>query len=102
MDITTCRYVYIFQCFVCVWGGLVLRYTTIRISVRDKERLKRLAKLLGYDSIADTLRYALDLVEKEVDKTSGDLNKVLSSLKYAKDIGETTAEEIDKYLYGEQ
>ena len=79
-----------------------MKYTTIRISVKDRERLKRLAKLLGYRSLSDTLRYALDVAEKEVDKVKGDLNDVLSSLKYARDVGETSAEDVDKYLYGEE
>ena len=77
-----------------------MKYTTIRISVEDRERLRRLAKLLGYKTLSDALRYALDVAEKEVDKVKGDLNIVLSSLKYAKDVGETDAGDVDKYLYG--
>ena len=76
-----------------------MRYVTIRISVKDKERLKRLAKFLGYRSLIDALRYALDVAEEEVDKVKGDLNDVLSSLKYARNVGETSAEDVDRYLY---
>lgn len=76
------------------------RYTTIRISLEDKKRLEKLAKLMGVESIAEALRRVLSIAEKEIDKYKGDLNIVLSSLKYAKDIGETDAREVDKYLYG--
>ena len=77
------------------------RYTTIRISLEDKERLQRIAKLMGIKSLADTLRFILDIAEKEIEKYRVDPSFVLTSLKYAKDIGETNAEEVDKYLYGE-
>ncbi len=76
-----------------------MKYTTIRISVRDKERLERLAKLLKLNSLAEALRYALSVAEREVDRVEASLNQVLSSLRYARDIGETSAEEVDKYLY---
>ena len=78
-----------------------MKYTTIRISVRDKERLERIAKLLKCKSLTDALRFALSVAERELDKVKGDLNHVLASLKYARDVGETRAEDIDKYLYGE-
>ena len=78
-----------------------MKYTTIRISVRDKERLERIAKLLKCKSLTDALRFALSVAEREIDKVKGDLNHVLASLKYARDVGETQAEDIDKYLYGE-
>mgnify|MGYP000067651807 CR=1 FL=1 len=77
------------------------KYTTIRISLEDKRRLERLAKLMGNKSLADTLRYVLSIAEREFERYKGDLSAVLSSLKYAKDVGETNAEEVDKYLYGE-
>jgi len=77
-----------------------LKYTTIRISVEDKKRLERLVKLLKCKNLTDALRFALSVAEREMDKSRGDLSKVLSSLKYAKDIGKTSAEDIDKYLYG--
>ena len=77
------------------------KYTTIRISLEDKERLQRIAKLMGIKSLADTLRFILDIAEKEIEKYRVDPSLVLTSLKYAKDIGETNAEEVDKYLYGE-
>lgn len=77
------------------------RYTTIRISLEDKERLQRIAKLMGIKSLADTLRFILDIAEKEIEKYRVDPSLILTSLKYAKDIGETNAEEVDKYLYGE-
>ena len=76
------------------------KYTTVRIGVEDKVKLKRIAKLIGAKSLAEALRYALAIAEKEVEKQSGDLSSVISSLKYAKDIGITNAEEVDKYIYG--
>ncbi len=76
------------------------RYTTIRISLEDKERLQRLAKLIGSKSLADTLRYVLDITEKELERYKANPSSVLASLKYAKDVGETNAEGVDKYLYG--
>ncbi len=78
-----------------------MEYTTIRVSVKDKKRLERLAKLLKCKSLSEALRYALSVAEREIDKVKGDLNHVLASLKYARDVGETQAEDIDKYLYGE-
>ena len=77
------------------------RYTTIRLSLKDKKRLEKLAKLLGGRSLTDTLRYILDIAEKELEKYDVNIDTVLSSLKYGKDIGETNAEDLDKYLYGE-
>ena len=78
-----------------------MRYTTIRVSVKDKERLERLAKLLKCRRLSDALRYALSVAEREIDKVRGDLDHVLASLKYARDVGETWAEDVDKYLCGE-
>jgi len=77
------------------------RYTTIRLSLKDKKRLEKLAKLLGGRSLTDTLRYILDIAERELEKYDVNIDTVLSSLKYGKDIGETNAEDLDKYLYGE-
>jgi len=77
-----------------------LKYTTIRISVKDKKKLERLARLLKCKSLSEALRYALSIAEREIDKVKGDINQVLASLKYARDVGETQAEEVDKYLYG--
>jgi len=77
------------------------RYTTIRLSLKDKKRLEKLAKLLGGRSLTDTLRYILDIAERELEKYDVNIDTVLSSLKYGRDIGETNAEDLDKYLYGE-
>ena len=74
-------------------------YTTIRVRVEDKKRLESLAKKLG-KSLSETLRIAIEVAEKEVDKFKGDLDRVLSTLKYGRDIGETNAENVDEYLYG--
>ena len=73
-------------------------YTTIRVKVGDKKRLESLAKKLG-KSLSETLRIAIEVAEKEVDKFKGDLDRVLSTLKYGKDIGKTNAEKVDEYLY---
>jgi len=78
------------------------KYTTVRISVEDRVKLRRIAKLIGAKSLAEALRYALTIAEKEIEKQSGDLGSVISSLKYAKDIGVTNAEEVDKHIYGEE
>ena len=82
-------------------GCQSLRYTTVRVSIRDKERLERLAKLLKCKSLSDALRYALSVAEREIDKVKGELDGVLASLRYARDVGETRAEDVDKHLYGE-
>ncbi len=76
------------------------RYTTVRISIRDKERLERIARLLGFRSLASALRYLLDVAERELEEYRGDLNAVLASLKHAVDVGETSGERVDEYLYG--
>jgi len=83
-------------------GLFVVKYTTIGISIRDKERLERLTKLLKYRNLTDALRFALDVAEREIDKMSGNIESVFASLKYSKDIGQTNAEELDKYLYSEE
>lgn len=77
-----------------------MEYTTVRISVKDKKRLERLARLLKCKSLSEALRYALSIAEREIDKVKGDPDHVLESLKYARDVGGTQAEEINKYLYG--
>ncbi len=79
---------------------VVSSYTTIRVSVKDKERLERLAKLLGYRTLTEALRYALDAAEKELERREGSVEKVLASLRYAKDIGITGPEDVDEALYG--
>ena len=76
-----------------------MEYTTVRISVEDKRRLEILSKKLRR-SLGETIRFAIEVAEKELDKFSGDLDKVLSTLRNAKDIGETNAENVDEYLYG--
>ncbi len=75
------------------------RYTTVRISLEDKERLEKLSKKLNR-SLVETLRFAIVLAEREADRFRGDPEIVLSSLKHARDIGETDAEKVDEYLYG--
>ncbi|MCD6278455.1 MAG: hypothetical protein J7J11_02115 [Desulfurococcales archaeon] len=76
------------------------KYTTVRVTVELKKRLDRISKLIGSDSLTATLKYILDIAEKELDKHEGDLSKVLASLTRAKDVGESNAEEVDRYLYG--
>ncbi len=75
------------------------KYTTVRISSEDKEKLEKLSKKLN-KSLAETLRFAIALAEREADKFKGDVDVVLSSLKHARNIGETNAEKVDEYLYG--
>jgi len=77
----------------------VARYTTIRISTKDKNRLERLAKLMGCRSLAEALRKIITIAEYELDKYQKDLAIVLQSLRHAKDIGETDAEKVDEYIY---
>jgi len=81
-------------------GVIVSRYTTIKVSVRDKKRLERLAKLVGAKSLSDAFRYVLSIAEKELERYGGNVDLVISSLKYAEDVGETNAEKVDEYLYG--
>ncbi|BES82357.1 ribbon-helix-helix protein, CopG family [Pyrodictium abyssi] len=77
------------------------RYTTIRVSVEDKKRLERLARLMGW-SLSEALRHAIEVAERELlEKHRSDLNAVLDSLRHARDLGETSAEELDRLLYGE-
>jgi len=79
---------------------VAVKYTTIRVSLDDKKRLERIAKLLKCRSLTEALRYALKAAEHELEKGKADVNVILSSLKYAKDVGRTRAEDVDKYLYG--
>jgi predicted DNA-binding protein len=78
----------------------VSRYTTIRISVEDKQRLARLARLAGMKSLAEALRFAIAVAERELDSVRVDPGRALSSLARARDVGETNAEKVDEYLYG--
>ncbi|HID44092.1 MAG TPA: hypothetical protein EYP30_10055, partial [Archaeoglobaceae archaeon] len=71
-----------------------MKYTTIRISAEDKKKLEKLSRKLN-KNLTETLRYAVAVAEKEIDKFGGNLNVVLSSLKEARDIGETNAEKVD-------
>ena len=80
--------------------GIMTDYTTIRISVEDKRRLERLAKIMNCKSLAETLRRVLSIAEKRL-IGQRDLVKAFSTLKYARDIGETNATKVDEYLYGE-
>jgi len=75
-------------------------YTTIRISMEDKCRLERLAKIVNCKSLAETFRRVLGIAEKRLIGRR-DLVKAFSTLKYARDIGETNATKVDEYLYGE-
>ena len=77
------------------------KYISIRVSLEDKAKLKKIAKLLGVKSLTEALRFALRVAEKELEKQEGSLDTVFSSLKYARDVGLTNAEDVDKYLYGE-
>lgn len=76
-----------------------MRYTTIRVSAEDKKKLEKLSRKLN-KNLTETLRFAIDLAEKETDRFRGDLETVLSSLGKARDIGNTNAEKVDVYLYG--
>ncbi len=76
-----------------------MKYTAIRISTEDKKRLEILSKKLG-KNLADTLRFAIEIAEREVERFKGDLDRVLSTLRYAKDVGETDAKNVNEYLYG--
>ncbi len=78
----------------------MIDYTTIRISMEDKCRLERLAKIMNCKSLAETLRRILSIAEKRL-IGQRDLVKAFSTLKYARDIGETNATKVDEYLYGE-
>ena len=42
------------------------RYTTIRVSIEEKQRLERLARLTGKKSLREALRFALTVAEKEL------------------------------------
>jgi|YelNatPaOPRAMG01_1025707.scaffolds.fasta_scaffold114733_2 predicted DNA-binding protein len=76
------------------------RYTTIRVSIEEKQRLERLARLTGKKSLTEALRFALTVAEKELERVKVDPGEVLSSLTYARDVGDTNAEKVDEYLYG--
>ena len=79
----------------------MLKYATIRTSIEDKRRLERLAKLMNCTSLAETFRRILSIAEKELNRTKGNVVKAFSTLRYARDIGETNAAKVDEYLYGE-
>lgn len=77
------------------------KYTTIRISKKVKDSLKRFAKKIGAKSLSQALKEAIKIAEKEYDHFSGNIELVLQSLNKSKDIGKTNAEKVDQYLYGE-
>jgi len=50
--------------------------------------------------LVQALRFALEVAEKELGKFKGNIEQVLSSLKYARDVGSTNVKKVDEYLYG--
>ena len=58
----------------------IVKYTMIRLSLKDKKKLEKLSKLMGSKSLAETLRYELDIAEREFDKYRASLDSVLSLL----------------------
>ena len=77
------------------------RTTTVRISAEDKERLEKVRRRMGKKTLSETMRALLEMGERESDIFKADTRLILSTLQYARDIGETNASKIDEYLYGE-
>ncbi|RLI65287.1 MAG: hypothetical protein DRO67_02850, partial [Candidatus Asgardarchaeum californiense] len=74
---------------------------TIRIPMKTKEKVKKFAIKIKAKSLAEAIEKAIDISEKEYDKFKGDIDKLFEALSVAKDVGVTNAEDVDKYLYGE-
>jgi hypothetical protein len=72
--------------------------TTIRISLRDKERLVRFAKKVNASSLAEAFRVALTLAEEKLEEFKGDINALRNLLKYSKFVGGNVSEHVDEEL----
>jgi predicted DNA-binding protein len=72
--------------------------TTIRIMRRDKERLEMLAKKSGRKKLTDTLRFAMDAAEREVEGFKGNPAAIEEALKAAAPIAKKTSERVDEEL----
>ncbi len=72
--------------------------TTIRISLKDKERLARFAKKVNASSLAEAFRIALSMAESSLEEFKGDINALKKLLKHTKPVGGQISERVDEEL----
>ena len=72
--------------------------TTIRISLKDKERLIKFARKVNASSLAEAFRVALSLAEEKLEEFKGDLASLRELLKYSKVVGGDVSEHVDEEL----
>ncbi len=72
--------------------------TTIRLMRRDKERLEALAKKAGKKKLTETLRFAMDAAEREMERFYGNPAALEEALKAAAPIARRTSERVDEEL----
>ena len=69
----------------------------------DAERLRRIAQLIGAETLEEAIRFLLKLAEERgVSLTCGrdSLSIIRRALRHAKDAGPTNASRLDDYIYG--
>lgn len=72
--------------------------TTIRVSLRDKQRLVRFARKVNASSLAEALRIALAMAEERLEAFQGNLEALKEVLKHAKTAGGGVSERVDEEL----
>ncbi len=72
--------------------------TTIRISLKDKERLAKFAKKVNAPSLAEAFRIALAIAEEKLEEFRGDVGALKELLSHAKVVGRDTSERVDEEL----
>ena len=72
--------------------------TTIRISLKDKERLAKFAKKVNASSLAEAFRIALSMAEEKLEEFRGDIEAFKELLKHAKVVGADISERVDEEL----
>ncbi len=72
--------------------------TTIRISLKDKERLAKFAKKVNASSLAEAFRIALSMAEEKLEEFRGDIEAFKELLKHAKVVGGDISERVDEEL----
>ena len=72
--------------------------TTIRISLKDKERLANFAKKVNAPTLAEAFRIALTLAEEKLEDFKGDVNALRDLLRRSKPVGGDASERVDEEL----
>jgi len=75
----------------------------VELSDEDVERLRRIAKLIGAETVGEAIRFLLELAEEKrpaltTPRTPTEI--IRRALRHARDVGLTDASHLDDYIYG--